>query len=81
MNNSVIIDLSNLLENPEDYNVKIIVGEGSNVKEFKAHSLILNIRSVYFKNALSSRWARVEGGIAVFNKPNITPLVFEILLK
>ena len=74
-------DLSNLLENPEDYNVKIIVGEGSNVKEFKAHSLILANRSVYFKSALSLRWARVEDGITIFNKPNISPLVFEVLIK
>ena len=81
MNNSVIIDLSNLLENPEGYDVKIIVGKEPNVKEFKVHSLFLTSRSTYFKNALSSRWAMVEGGITVFNKPNITPLVFEVLLK
>ena len=48
MDNSVFIDFSNLLENPEGYNVKIIVGE---VKEFKAHSLILTNRSAYFKSA------------------------------
>ncbi|RHZ85345.1 hypothetical protein Glove_66g67 [Diversispora epigaea] len=78
---TVIIDFSNLLENPEDYNVKIIVGEEPNVKEFKAHSLILTNRSTYFKNALSSRWARVENGITIFYKPNISPLVFEVLLK
>ncbi|RHZ85964.1 hypothetical protein Glove_58g80 [Diversispora epigaea] len=81
MNNSVIIDFSNLLENPEGYNVKIIAGEEPNVKEFKAHSLILTDKSAYFKSALSSRWARVENGITIFNKPNISPLVFEVLLK
>ncbi|RHZ85903.1 hypothetical protein Glove_58g108 [Diversispora epigaea] len=81
MNNSVVIDFSNLLENPEGYNVKIIVGEEPNVKEFKAHSLILTNRSAYFKSALSSRWAWIENGITLFNKPNISPSVFEVLLK
>ncbi|RHZ85953.1 hypothetical protein Glove_58g68 [Diversispora epigaea] len=81
MNNSIIIDFSHLLENPEGYNVKIIVGEEPNVKEFKAHSLILTNRSAYFKSALSSQWAKVENGITIFNKPNISPLVFEVLLK
>ncbi|KAF0542323.1 serine-enriched protein [Gigaspora margarita] len=81
MNNSISIDFSKLLENPEGYNVKIIVGEEPNVKEFKAHSLILTNRSDYFKNAFSSRWARIENGIIIFNKPNISPPVFKVLLK
>ncbi|RHZ85949.1 hypothetical protein Glove_58g62 [Diversispora epigaea] len=81
MNNSEIVDFSNLLENSKGHNVKIIVGEEPNVKEFKAHSSILTNRSAYFKIALSSRWARVEDGISIFSKPNISPLVFEILLK
>ena len=64
-----------------DYDVKIIIGEEPNIKEFKAHSVILSSKSTYFKTALSSRWARKENGIIIFNKPNISPLVFEILLK
>ncbi|PKC08946.1 hypothetical protein RhiirA5_416302 [Rhizophagus irregularis] len=81
MDNSMSVDFSNLLENNEDYNVKIIVGEDSNIKEFKVHSIILSSRSIYFKNALSSRWAKKEDGIIVYNKPNIAPLVFEVLIK
>ncbi|RIB12952.1 hypothetical protein C2G38_1773348 [Gigaspora rosea] len=81
MNNSIIIDFLNLLENPEGYNVKIIVGKEPNIKEFKAHSSILTSRSDYFENAFSSRWARVENGIIIFNKPNFSPPVFEVLLK
>lgn len=81
MDNSMSVDFSNLLENNEDYNVKIIVGEEPNIKEFKVHSIILSSRSIYFKNALSSRWAKKEDGIIVFNKPNIAPLVFEVLIK
>jgi hypothetical protein len=81
MDNSLSLDFSNLLESGEDYNVKIIVGKEQNVKEFRAHSVILSSRSIYFKNALSSRWAKKEDGIIIFNKPNISPLVFEVLLK
>ncbi|GES99067.1 BTB/POZ domain-containing protein [Rhizophagus clarus] len=76
------IDFSNLLENPGDYDVKIIVGEGENIKEFRAHSLILSSRSTYFKKGLSAQWARKnDDGIIIFNKPNISPLVFEIIMK
>ena len=81
MNYSIYIDFSHLLENPEDYNVKIRVGEEPDTKEFKAHSLILSSRSTYFKNALSPRWAKKEGGIIIFNKPNISPLVFEVVMR
>ncbi|PKC52391.1 POZ domain-containing protein [Rhizophagus irregularis] len=81
MNCTLPIDFSNLLENPDDYDVKIIVGKEENIKEFKAHSLILSSRSIYFKNGLSARWARKEDGIIIFNKPNISPLVFEVIIK
>ena len=74
-------DLSNLLKNNDDYDVKIKVGKEPNVKEFKLHSLILSSRSVYFKRALSSQWAKKENGIIIFEKSNISPLVFEILVK
>ena len=72
---------SSLLEDTEDYNVKIIVGEEPNTEEFKTHSVILSSRSIYFKKALSSQWARKENGIIIFNKPNISPLVFKVLIK
>ncbi|CAG8474068.1 2314_t:CDS:2 [Acaulospora morrowiae] len=78
---SVTLDFEKLFENHEDYNVKIIVGEEPNVKEFKAHKFILTSRSDYFKSALSLRWERVENGINIFKKPNISPSVFETLLK
>ena len=74
-------DFLNLFENQDDYNVKIKVGKEPNVKEFKAHSIILSSRSNYFKIALSARWARKEDGIIISEKPNISPLVFGVLLK
>ncbi|KAF0560326.1 BTB-domain-containing protein [Gigaspora margarita] len=79
MNIEPFQNYSKLLENPFD--VKIKVGEKQNNKEFKAHSILLSARSDYFKAAFSSRWARRENGIIIFDKPNISPSVFEILLN
>ncbi|KAF0490230.1 btb/poz domain-containing protein 19-like [Gigaspora margarita] len=73
--------IKNLHENSKDFDVKIKVGEIPNIKEFKAHSIILSARSDYFKTALSSRWAKREDGFIIFDKPNISPPVFEILIK
>ncbi|CAI2170266.1 20203_t:CDS:2 [Funneliformis geosporum] len=73
------IDFSALLDHSDDYNVVIRVGEEE--KAFQAHSVILRARSPYFKTALSSDWARKEGGSIVFTKPNVTPTVFEIILR
>jgi len=74
-------DLSLILNNSDDYNVIIKVGENQNVKEFQAHSVILRARSPYFKSALSNRWVTKKNDMILFNKPNITPIVFEMILK
>ncbi|GBC22754.2 BTB/POZ domain-containing protein [Rhizophagus irregularis DAOM 181602=DAOM 197198] len=81
MNRTLSIDFLNLLQDPIDYNAKIIVGKEQNIKEFNLHSAILASRSNYFKNALSLRWAKKENGIIIFKKPNISPLVFQVLIK
>ena len=51
------------------------------VKTFKAHSNILKMRSSYFKAALSNNWIkRSDDGIILFEKENISPKIFEVLL-
>ncbi|CAG8589579.1 10732_t:CDS:2, partial [Acaulospora morrowiae] len=74
-------DFSQLLEDADDYNVKIKVGENSKTQEFRAHSVILRARSPYFKRALSDSWVTIKDGIILFNKPNISPVVFALILK
>ncbi|POG63230.1 hypothetical protein GLOIN_2v1784315 [Rhizophagus irregularis DAOM 181602=DAOM 197198] len=74
-------DFSVLLDHSDDYNVIIRVGDEKNEKTFQAHSVILRARSPYFKRALSNDWARKEDGSTVFTKPNVSPAVFEIILK
>ncbi|KAF0490231.1 BTB-domain-containing protein [Gigaspora margarita] len=81
MNNELIQNFLNLVENLKDFDVKIKVGETPNIKEFKVHSIILSAKSDYFKTAFSSRWARREDGFIIFDKPNISPPVFEILIN
>jgi hypothetical protein len=74
-------DLSSILNDADDYNVIIKVGENENTKEFRAHSVILRARSPYFKGALSSTWITKENDMIIFNKPNITPIIFDMILR
>lgn len=74
-------DFSRLLKDADDYNVIIEVGEGSNMKKFHAHSVILRARSPYFHSALSSEWSRKENGCIVFRQLGVSPLIFRILIK
>ena len=75
-------DLSLMLDDADDHNVIIQVGENQNVKEFRAHSNNLRARSFYFKNALSDRWTtKNDNNIIEFKKPYINPTVFEIIIK
>jgi hypothetical protein len=74
-------DFSLILNNSDDYNVIIQVGENQNVKEFHAHSVILRARSPYFKRAFSTKWVTKKNNMIMFNKPNIAPIIFEMILK
>ncbi|PKK67863.1 hypothetical protein RhiirC2_782958 [Rhizophagus irregularis] len=71
----------NDLNDADDYNVIIQVGEGNNIKEFRANSNILRARCPYFKQALTFNWIIRKNNIIVFNKPNITSTVFDMILK
>jgi hypothetical protein len=74
-------NFSQLLDDADDYNIIITVGENSNTKEFRAHSNILRARSPYFKIALSQDWAAKKDNMFNFTKPNISPAIFEIILR
>ena len=75
-------DLSLILNDADDYNVIIQVGENQNdTKEFRAHSVILRARSSYFKSALSTNWITKKDNMIMFSKPNVTPTVFDMILK
>ncbi|KAF0552070.1 btb/poz domain-containing protein 9 [Gigaspora margarita] len=61
-------DLITLLEEDDKHNVVIETGEEPNVKNFKAHHYILEMRSPYFHQALSSRCVKQDDGIYRFKK-------------
>ena len=64
-------DFSLILNDSDDFNVIIHVGESQNTKEFRAHSVILRARSPYFKSALSANWITKKDNMIMFNKSNI----------
>ncbi|CAG8765488.1 14472_t:CDS:2, partial [Gigaspora margarita] len=76
-------DYKQLYETRENYDVIICAGEKPNAEEIHAHSLVLRTRSAYFRGALASSWAAKDkdSGCFIFNKPNISPSVFEFILK
>ncbi|GES72875.1 BTB/POZ domain-containing protein [Rhizophagus clarus] len=75
----LINDYEKLIENDRGYDVIIYAGEDK--VEIRAHSLILCIRSQYFRSAFSNKWANKEDGKFIFNKPNISPQILEIILR
>ena len=80
----LVNDFSNLLKESDHYDIEIKIGtdEQDDVKIFKAHSSILKTRCSYFKTALSNNWIkRSDNGIILFEKENISPKIFEVLLK
>ncbi|RIA90651.1 hypothetical protein C1645_805625 [Glomus cerebriforme] len=69
-----------LMIDADDYNIIIKVGETQNTKEFHAHSNILRVCSQYFKNNIPADIIKMNNKFTI-NLPNITPDIFEIILK
>ncbi|EXX62420.1 hypothetical protein GLOIN_2v1775373 [Rhizophagus irregularis DAOM 181602=DAOM 197198] len=74
-------DYEKLFETEIGYDVIIYAGEEQYVKEIHAHSNILSIRSQYFRSAFSNEWAEKKDGKFIFKKPNISPQLFNIILR
>ena len=73
--------LLQFLDNADDYDIIIKIGRDPNTKEFHVHSNILRARSPYFKRALSQVWAGKNDDIINLSKPNISPAVFEVIIR
>ena len=79
--NKLVNDLTKLLNESDFYDTEIKVGDDQEVRTFKVHSNILKARSSYFKAALSNNWVkRSDNGVILFDKENVSPSIFEILL-
>ncbi|RIB21824.1 hypothetical protein C2G38_2243678 [Gigaspora rosea] len=66
------------LNDDEDFNVIISVGESPNAKNFRAHSAVLRHRSLYFRNELANI-NRDKNNIKTVNLKHITIQQFEII--
>ncbi|GES81024.1 carbohydrate-binding module family 13 protein [Rhizophagus clarus] len=73
-------DLLGILDDDEYYNVTIEVGNDPNVKIFRAHKVILNYRSPYFRKILSANKEKNNGTLVHIKLPNILPETFEMIL-
>ena len=74
-------DYEKLFEKEIGYDVIIYAGEEPNIKEIHAHSNILSIRSQYFRTAFSNEWAEKKDGKFILRKQNISPYLFNIILR
>ncbi|GBC22498.2 hypothetical protein GLOIN_2v1872951 [Rhizophagus irregularis DAOM 181602=DAOM 197198] len=74
-------DYENLLKTDGEYNVIIYAGKNKNVEEIHSHSIILCIRSQYFRTAFSNELTKKKDGKYIFNFPNISPQFFKIILR
>src|SRR4051812_8415329 len=82
-------DFSKLYNNPENADVKFVVGPAVLATSFYGHTLILSCRSTYFDKAFSPEWKDTirlvdsgsDKGKMLFEKPNADPEVFASLLK
>ncbi|CAG8557661.1 11933_t:CDS:2 [Racocetra fulgida] len=74
--------IGKLLEDPDyEFNTIIRTGNDSNIKCFKAHSLILRVMSPYFRTALSSKHVMKEGDWTYLEQQNFSPSTFDVILK
>ncbi|RHZ73655.1 hypothetical protein Glove_230g127 [Diversispora epigaea] len=74
-------DISELLNDKEEYNVIIEVGQEQNKKTFTAHSAVLRYRSPYFNKELANIVPSEDNKNKIITKPNISAQIFEIILK
>ena len=70
-----------ILEDDEYYDITIEVGEDPNVKIFRAHMIILCYRSPFFRRTLASNKKNNNDISAHIKLPNISPEIFQIILK
>ena len=70
-----------LLEDDEYYDITIEVGEDTNVNIFRAHMNILCYRSPYLRRVLASNKKNNDNVLNHIKLPNISPEIFQIILR
>ena len=70
-----------ILNDDEYYDITIEVGQDPKVKIFRAHMVILNYRSAYFRRNFSTNKKNSDGILAHIELPKISPDIIQIVLK
>ena len=70
-----------LLEDDEYYDITIEVGKDPDVRIFRAHMIILCYRSPFLRRTLASNEKNNDGVLAHIKLPNLSPDIFQIILK
>ncbi|RIB19878.1 hypothetical protein C2G38_1234984 [Gigaspora rosea] len=73
-------DCLELLDDKEDFNVIINVGESPNNKIFQAHTNILRYRSLYFRIELANI-SKDTNNIKTINLKHVSIQQFEIIIR
>ncbi|CAG8533863.1 17586_t:CDS:2 [Rhizophagus irregularis] len=75
-------DYNETFKSGEFHDIEILVGKKPDTKIFKLHSLILKIRSPFFRNELkNNKKLKYKNNIIEYNKPNISVKIFDILVS
>ena len=70
-----------IFDDEEYCDIAIEVGEDPNVEIFRAHMIILCYRSPYLRRTLASNERNNDGVLTQIKLPNISPEIFQIILK
>ena len=70
-----------ILKDDEYYDLTIEVGKDPNVKTFRTHMIILCYRSPFLRRTLASNKKNNDGGLTHIKLPNISPEIFQNILK
>jgi hypothetical protein len=74
-------NLLEILDDDEYYDITIEVGNDPYVKVFRAHMVILNYRSPHLRRILSTNKKKHDGTLVNIKLPNISPEIFQIILR
>jgi len=74
-------NLLEILNDNEYYDITIEVGNDPHVKIFRAHMVILDYRSPYFRRILSTNKKKDDRTLLHIKLPNILPEIFQSILR
>ncbi|CAG8714628.1 15496_t:CDS:2 [Acaulospora morrowiae] len=73
--------LGEMLVSAEDFDTILRIGDETNIRTFSAHSFMLRAVCPYFNKALNKDWAKKKNGMFLFEKQDVAPEVFEVILE